>query len=426
MPWVKVLMYGIFRGGIPMRDTDLYGRILGLETPWFVADVELKVAEGRVDVRVEHREGIRWPCSKCGQELPLRDHSEERVWRHLDTCQLKTFLRARIPRVECPEHGVLQVRIPWAEDRSRFTLLMERLAIDVLQQCFTIEGARRILRMSWDEVWGIMRRAVMRGQGRKQDRVIPLIGVDEKAFRKGHSYMTVVCDLGRATVEHVAEDRKIESLREFWKTRSQEQLEGVKAVAMDMWAPYIQATLNAVPDAAEKIVFDRFHIMRNLVQAVDMVRKQEHRNLRATGDETLKGTKYLWLYSEENLPDRFRPTFEVLIAQELKVGRAWALKESLRTLWEYSRPGWARRFFDGWFRRATHSRLEPIRRVAHTLRDHLENILTYCRHRVTNAVAEGLNSKIMSIKRRAGGFRNPLNFKTAIYFYCGGLDLYPR
>lgn len=417
---------GVPEEGIPMRDTELYGRILGLEAPWFVARVELKVAEEQVDVWVEHRGGVRWPCPECGQELPLRDHSQERVWRHLDTCQFRTFLRARIPRVECPEHGVLQVRVPWAEERSRFTLLMERLAIDVLQQCFTIEGARRILRMSWDEVWGIMSRAVVRGQARKQVKVIPLIGVDEKAFRRGHSYMTVVCDLEAATVEYVAEDRKAESLGEFWKTRSQEQLDGVEAIAMDMWVPYIQATLSAVPDAAEKIVFDRFHIMVHLGKAVDTVRKQEHRSLRAVGDETLKGTKYLWLYSEENLPDRLRPALEVLIAQELKVGRAWALKESLRDLWEYVRAGWARRFFDGWFWWATHSRLEPIRKVAHMLRDHLKNILSYCRHRVTNAVAEGLNSKIMSIKRRAGGFRNPENFKTAIYFYCGGLDLYPR
>lgn len=409
-----------------MRDTDLYQRILGLEKPWFVKRVDLQVAENRVDIWLEHPGGAKWPCPKCGQELPCRDHAEERAWRHLDTCQFQTHLYARIPRVECPEHGVLQVAIPWAEARSRFTILMERFVIDVLQQCATVLGACRLLRLSWDEVWGVMQRAVRRGLARKRQRPLPVIGVDEKAFKKGHKYMTVVCDLENATVEYVAEDRRSESLEAFWQSLTPEQLTAIKAIAMDMWTPYIQATIKCVADAGGKIVFDRFHIMNHMVKAVDKVRRQEHRRLSAAGDDTLKGTKYLWLYSEENLPDKHRPTLETLKELNLKVGRAWAIKESLRSLWDYSQEGWARRFFKKWFAWAAHSRLEPIRKVAVMIQTHLNNILTYCRHRVTNAVAEGLNSKIMAIKRRACGYRNKEHFKTAIYFFCGGLSLYPR
>lgn len=189
-----------------MRDTDLYQRILGLEKPWFVKKVDLQVAENRVDIWLEHPGGAKWPCPKCGQEPPCRDHAEERAWRHLDACQFQTHLYARIPRVECPEHGALQVAVPWAEARSRFTILMERFVIDVLQQCATVLGACRLLRLSWDEVWGVVQRAVRRGLARKRQRPLPVIGVDEKAFKKGHKYMTVVCDLDNATVEHVAED----------------------------------------------------------------------------------------------------------------------------------------------------------------------------------------------------------------------------
>jgi transposase len=195
---------------------------------------------------------------------------------------------------------------------------------------------------------------------------------------------------------------------------------------MDMWVPYFNSTIANVPDAVRKIVFDRFHVMGHMLKAVDTVRKQEHRSLWSTGNEILKGTKYLWLYSEENLPDRHRPAFEALKGMELKVGRAWAIKESLRQLWNYVSPGWALRFFKKWYFWATHSHLEPVAKVARMLDAHLKNIPTYCRHQVTNAVAEGLNSKIMSIKRRAGGYRNPEHFKIAIYFFCGGLDLYPR
>lgn len=409
-----------------MRDSELYRQILGLEAPWSVTRVDLNVEKERVDVWVGHKRGKLWPCPKCQRRLPCRDHAAERVWRHLDTCQFRTFLHARIPRVECPEHGVLQVDVPWAEARSRFTILMECMVINVLRECSTIEGARRILRLSWDEVWGVMSRAVVRGQARKEERVIPFLGVDEKAFRKGHKYMTVVCDLEGATVEYVADDRKSGSLTGFWKNLSKKQLKGIKAVAMDMWVPYFKSTIANVPDAVRKIVFDRFHIMGHMVKAVDTVRKQEHRSLRSAGNEILKGTKYLWLYSEENLPDRRRPALEALKGMELKVGRAWAIKESLRQLWNYVSPGWALRFFKKWYFWATHSHLEPVAKVARMLDAHLKNILTYCRHRVTNAVAEGLNSKIMSIKRRAGRYRNPEHFKTAIYFFCGGLDLYPR
>jgi transposase len=303
---------------------------------------------------------------------------------------------------------------------------MERLVIDVLQQCVTIKRAGVILRMSWDEVWGVMARAVRRGQQRKQDSTVTRYGVDEKAFRKGHSYMTVISDLDRATVEHVSEARTTESLKTYWQSLGREQLESIESVSMDMWDPYIQATLSVVPGADQKIVFDRFHIMRHVLKAVDMVRKQEHRILMAEGDDSLKKTKYLWLYNEENIPERHWPKLDVLRAMCLKVGKAHAIKESFRLFWDYRRASWAKRFFDSWYWWSTHSRLEPMRRVAHTIKDHLWGILNYFKHRVTNAVSEGLNSKIMAIKRLAGGYRNKEHFKISIYFHCGGLDLYPR
>jgi transposase len=408
-----------------MRDTEFYRHIVGLENPWYVSRVDLNTADQRVDIWLEHDFGVHWKCPKWSQTFTCRDHAEARVWRHMDTCQFGTYLHARIPRIECPDHGVLQIKVPWAEPRSRFTLLFERFVIAVIEQCATVLGACRLLRMNWDEVWGIMSRAVARGMRRKQEKVIPVFAVDEKAFKKGHKYMTVVCDLHKATVEHVAEDRKAESLKAFWKSLSPEQLKGIEAVTMDMWSPYIQATVQCVPEAGTKIVFDRFHIMNHMVKAVDAVRKQEHRQLSAAGDDTLKGSKYLWLFSEENLPDKHRPKFEVLKEMNLKVGKAWAMKESLRELWEYAHTALARRFFKKWYAWASRSRLEPVKKVANMLQEHIDNIITYCRHRVTNAVAEGLNSKIMAIKRRACGYRNKEHFKTAIYFFCGGLNLYP-
>ncbi len=153
-----------------MRDVELYRHLLGLEAPWTVRSVELNVQGQRVDVWAGHAEDVRWPCLECGTPLGLYDHSEERVWRHLDSCQFMTYLHAQPPRVECPTHGVRQARLPWAEVRARFTALFERLGIDVLKET-DIPGATRILRISWDEAWHILERAVERGQHTKRPRV---------------------------------------------------------------------------------------------------------------------------------------------------------------------------------------------------------------------------------------------------------------
>jgi len=408
-----------------MQDTGLYEYLLGITAPWTVSRVTLDVQGQRVDVWAEHAGGVRWACPECAQGLSLYDHVEERTWRHLDSCSYRTYLHARIPRVACPEHGVVQIRIPWAEPQARFTRLFERLAIDVLREC-SITGASHILGLSWDEAWHLMERAVERGQRRKATRTIRHLGVDEKAAAKGHRYLTLVCDLEAGTVEYVGEERTRESLAAYYRQLSPEQRAAIEAIAMDMWEPYIQATRAQVPDAEEKIVFDRFHLMGYLGKAVDTVRKQEHRERLAQGDETLKGTKYLWLYSRENVPASRRLEFQALRRLNLKVGRAWALKETLRELWEYRYPAPAFRFWRRWYFWATHSRLLPIRDAAATLKRHLTNILTYFRHRITNAVSEGLNSKIQAIKKMAYGFRNVAHFKTAIYFHCGGLNLYPH
>ena len=337
-----------------MRDTELYRYLLGIEPPWGVEKVELDLANQRVDVWAGHQDEVRWPCPECGALMPAYDHAPERTWRHLDSCQFKTFLYARPPRVNCTEHGVRQAKLPWADAKARFTLLFERLAIDVLRES-DILGATRILRIGWDEAWHILERAVERGLAAKKRRICPQIGVDEKSVGKGQTYITLVCDLTASTVEHVADDRKQTSLDSYFTGLSEEQKEGIEAVAIDMWDPYIASIKIHVPQAEDKIVFDRYHLMTHMGKAVDEVRKKEHRNLEKEGDDTLTGSKYLWLYSRENLPEKHRERFFVLKALNLKTARAWAIKESFRDVWSYRRRGWAFRHFKKWYFWATHS-----------------------------------------------------------------------
>jgi transposase len=407
-----------------MRDTDLYRHLLGLAQPWSVSRVELSVENHRVDVWAEHASSASFTCPECGKAASVYDHAAERSWRHLDSCQFQTYLRARPPRVKCDKHGVVQVRLPWAEPHSRFTLMFERFAIDVLKDC-SVLGAARILGLSWDEAWHLMKRAVKRGQANQVHEPARKIGVDEKAIARGQRYMTLVCDLERATIRYVGNERTQQSLDGYFKQLSPEELAGIEAIAMDMWDPYFASVRAHVPNANDKVVYDLFHIMQYMGKALDTVRKREHRKLLSEGDGTLKGSKYLWLYASENLPDKHHARFQELRRADLQTSRAWALKENLRHLWSYARRGTAFAHWKRWRSWALRSRLQPVIAVTRMLERRLDNIMTFFTHRITNAMSESLNSKLQKVKLMAAGFRNPDNFKTAIYFHCGGLPLHP-
>jgi transposase len=381
-----------------MREVDFFDKLLGLRKPWKVSRVSLSSEEKRIDVVLEHQRRAQFSCPECRLPLPLYDHIPSRQWRHLDHGECVTWLHARIPRVYCLEHGVRQVTVPWALPGSRCTLPFERHAIDVLLETDVLGGAR-LLGLSWDEAWHLMERAVERGQKAKKRRVIPYLGVDEKAVARRHQYVTMVCDLERGTVEYLADNREKTSLDAYYASLSPEQLAGIKAVAMDMWDPYIASTVAHVPGGRWKIVFDRFHIMKHMNEAVDTVRKEEHRLLMEDDNDMLKGTKFLWLFAEENVPEKMVEVFAFLRRLNLKTGRAWAIKESLRELWSYRRRGWAELYWQRWYFWATHSRLKAVKSVARMIHDHLENVLTYFDHRITNAVSEGLNSKIQTVKK---------------------------
>ena len=168
---------------------------------------------------------------------------------------------------------------------------------------------------------------------------------------------------------------------------------------------------------------DRFHISQHLNEAVDRVRRKENKQLVGEGDNRLKGSKFLWMTNKENQKEKFAKTFNELRNSDLKVARAWAIKELFRDFWSYTHAGWAKRHFEKWYSWAIRSRLEPIKEKARMIKNHLANILTYFKHRISNAVAEGLNSKIQTVKANARGYRSFSGFRNSILFYCGKLDM---
>ena len=202
----------------------------------------------------------------------------------------------------------------------------------------------------------------------------------------------------------VAAGRRQASLDGFWETLSEEQLGGVEAVAMDMWDPYVASTREHLKESDKKIVYDKYHIAAHLAKAVDQVRRAENKRLRAAGDKRLSGTKYAWLRHPANFSEEAWREFRALRESDLKTARAWALNETAMRLFDYRRESAARAFFEQWLGWARRIRLTPMLAVARMLAARLDNILTYLKHRITNAVSEGLNSRIQWVKATARGF----------------------
>ena len=413
------------RLGYNIAMTDLqahYAQLLGLNSPWKVKSVVLSLEEKRVEIQLVHGGG-KLECPECGARCGCADHAPERTWRHLDTMQFETILRARVPRCRCPQCGVKTISVSWASKSSRFTLMFEAFAILVLQASSSVQQGAELLRLDWSSANQIMKRAVERGLARRVVDQVQHVGLDEKSFLRGQSYASLMIDLDGSRVLEVSPGRTEEATDALWESLPPEQREQIEAVSMDMWAAYINSTEKHAPGAA--IVHDKFHVSKHLNEAVDQVRRQEHKTLKSEDDDQLTGTRYLWLYNEKNLTEEASLRFEPLKQLELKTARAWAIKEHFRWFWSYHHKGYARQFFDKWYAWAIRSRLRPIVKKAKMLKRHLDNLLTYVRHKITNAMAEGFNSKIQGIKTNARGFRSFESYRIRILFYCGKLDLLP-
>ena len=210
------------------------------------------------------------------------------------------------------------MKVPWAAPQGRFTLLFERFAVDVLLACASVSQACELLGLGWEAAHEIMRRAVERGLERREMDQLKYLGMDEKSFKRGHSYITLLSDLEQSRVLEVVEERTAEAAEQLWATLTPEQKQSVEAVAVDMWEPFIQSIQQAVPEA--DIVHDKFHVSKYLGEAVDKVRRQEHKELLAQGDETLKGTRQLWLYNPQNFSPEQREEFAELKGPAVESG----------------------------------------------------------------------------------------------------------
>jgi len=402
-----------------------YAALLGLDEDWKVDEVKLDLAGSKVEIALAFT-GKKATCSECGNNCSTKDHSPERQWRHLDTMNFETVLKARVPRANCSACGVKVMTVPWAGKHGRFTLMFEAFAIAVLEAASSTEAARHLLGLSWDSLQGIMDRAVERGIQRRDLNDVTKGGLDEKSFRRAQSYVTMFNDLEQSRVIDVVEGRTINDTRRLIESclPAPHNRWHMRAMAIDMWPAYINAVSDLMPNA--DIVFDRFHVSKYLNEAVDQVRRAEHKVLIAEGRSDLTGSRYSWLKSEENRTEKQQSILENLCGKNLKTSRAWAIKESFNEFWNSRNEGFAEGVFRDWYGWAIRSQLPPIKKVAKMIKKHLYGLMPYFEHRITNAVSEGINSKVQALKVSARGFRNFENYRTRILFFCGKLDLLPK
>ena len=403
--------------------TGFFQKLLELEDPWQVVAVELRDEDRSVEIEVEWSASYKAPCPECGRACAVYDHAATRWWRHLDTMNRTTRLGCRVPRSDCPTHGVKTMQVPWAGPNSRFTEEFELQVIEVLLLARSQSQAAQHLELNWHQVHAVQAAAVRRGLARRDTEDIARVGLDEKSFGRGHHYGTVLSDLDHRRVLEVVEHRTQASAQQALHALPQEQLAKIKVVALDMWPAFMGAATVTVPQA--DLVHDRFHVMKHLNEGVDKVRKEERAELSDSSRDWLTGRKYLFLKNPADWKAEEKQCFEELRRKDLKVTKAWGLRETFQSFWQFTSKTAARAFFSQWLQKAKDSALRPITKVAVMLHDHLQGLLNYVTHRVTNAVTEGFNSKIQMIKSCARGFRSFENYRVAILFHCGKLQLHP-
>ena len=397
----------------------IFTAALGLEAPWFVRSVSFSQQED--GQKVLHIEVDHTPRSKFSYEqisYPVYDH-QPRSWRHLNFFQHHCYLHARVPRVRVEPGGLVKlVEVPWARPGSSFTLLFEDDVIALLQQGMSNSAVGRRLIIGDKQVFGMARHRVSVALSHQDLDPVRELSADETSSRKGHNYFTVLADREAKKVVGVAVGKDKEA---FAEALVDMEIRGayrqqVEAVTMDMSTSYIAAVTEWMAQAA--IVFDRFHLVKQLNEAVDAVRRSEQRQFKE-----LKHSRYLWLRRQRDLSENQQSKVDVLASAYPTIGEAYRLKKLFGEVLDEAHRTYNLAALEAWIELAWDSGITPLQTFVNTLHTHWYGVETYFKQLSSNAFAERINLKIQEIKRLAKGYRNSYNFIIMIYFHLGGLHL---
>jgi transposase len=413
--------------------TQLYQQILGLPAPWQVSEVNINEISGEVVVRVTHT-GQGMTCPTCKAAGNLHDHASLRRWRHLDTCQMATVIECTIPRVRCDEHGVLQLPVPWAGPKSRFTLLFESHCIDAMLIC-PRNGAADLLGASVHSLGRIAHRAVDRGLQRKAESrkngtlAFPTgLSIDEKSWR-GRRYATIIGDPARGVIEDMVPGNGKSLLQQWFERLDQALREAIEYVTMDFHKPFSSAVAATIPDAEDKIVHDKFHLVKAANDAMEQTRRLEMAKCRENKDKDseklLKSARYPLLRSGTGLKEKYQDRVDEIDEWFHDTGDAYRMKESVRQILSMTSAEAVSGRLLEWVDWVKGSHLDSMKKVANLVVDRMKGILNIFRLKQSNANAESLNARIQAVRVKSRGHRNYEAFRNDMLFHLGGLELHP-
>lgn len=409
-----------------MFTENLFTKLLQLEDGWIVESVDTDFSDKEIYIQIA--------ClldqiedEQTGEICKVYDHAPVRSWRHLDTMQYKTFIKCQLPRIITSSGKVKTVQPNWASGYERHTLLFEHAVIDLLKASKNQTKTAQLMRCGFNVVNRIMHLSTERGMNRRNYSQVNFehLSIDEKSFKKGHHYITVLSHPASGCVLDVEEGRTKESCKKlFNKSLTTEQLGKVEAISMDIrhgaqvWKAFMQTAQELLPNAS--IVHDRFHLVKYLNDAIDKVRRREVKH-----QQELKNSRYTLLKNPENLTEKQRIQFEAISNANYEVSKAWQVRENFKDLFSSGKLlAWS--LFNRWTADAIRRGIKEIDKVVEMFNNHVSGVVNALLNNLTNAMAERLNGKIQELKTVGRGYRTFTNFRSAILFFHGGLDLYPH
>ena len=387
--------------------------------------VESDTGSAEIEIDIVPRKNAKPICSGCQRPGTVYDHQGVRRFEFIPIWGFAVFFLYQMRRVNCRRCGVKIEQLPWGQGKRELTTTYMHYLAQWAEKLSWKEVADHF-RTSWEKVFSAVEYVVNWGLKHRDLSGIQAIGVDEIAQRKGHNYLTVVyqIDQGCTRLLWVGKERTSKTLEGFFDLLGPERSNQLRYVCSDMWQAYLKVIKERASQALH--ILDRFHIMSMMNTAIDSVRAEEHRKMKADGYEPLL-TKSRWclLKRKENLTEKQEAKLSELLQYNLKSIRAYLLREDFNGFWEYVSAAWAEKFLDRWTRRVMYSKIEPMKKVARTLRQHRELILSWFRAKkvISNGIVEGMNNKAKVTARKSYGFRTFRCQEIALYHALGRLPV---
>jgi len=400
-----------------MRDIDLFQLALGLVPPWMVAAANFDAKQRRLDIEIDFKTGGRFACPECGKaDRPVHD-TVKKTWRHLNFFQHQAFLHARVARIDCPDCGVRLVNVPWARPGSGFTLLFEAFVMTLVTG-MPVAAAARLVGEHDTRLWRVVQHYVETAVARMDLSDLRRVAIDETAAKRGQDYITLFVDIDARKVVYVTEGNDAETVARFADHVDDHNSDAsrIKEVCIDMSAAYIKGVGYNLTEA--EITFDKFHAVKLVNDAVDRVRRAESRER-----PELKGSRFLWLKNEGRLTVAQSATLDALTHLNLKTARAYRIRLAFQEIYNQPSEGWGELILDRWYSWAIRSRLEPIKKVARTIKRHRDGILRWFNSKIANGLIEAINSLVQAAKAKARGYRSLRNLIAITYLIAGKIDL---